>query len=229
MKIWRVTVLSLSLGLLSLSCENNQNIRTSDNSGTTMTDTGSAMAASGPAVASEVADMGTSSGDGILKTEDGNRWYDDWNIAASVAEKEHKPMFIHFTATWCTWCRKMEAETYTDESIRERFKDWVLLKVDTEAQAKKGTVYLKQLSDTEGRISMYPGKEGFEAQTLTYPNMAQLFGVQGIPTLAYIDRDGILVYKASSYLPAEDLAQYLDYFHDEQYKEDAVNAGTTEL
>ena len=28
-----------------------------------------------------------------------------------------KPVFLHFTAPWCKWCRKMKKETYTDPRV----------------------------------------------------------------------------------------------------------------
>ena len=28
-------------------------------------------------------------------------WYDDWNKGMEAAKKEHKPVYVHFTADWC--------------------------------------------------------------------------------------------------------------------------------
>ena len=39
--------------------------------------------------------------------------------AGNKSRDEGKPMMIHFTAQWCSWCRKMKKETYTDRGVIE--------------------------------------------------------------------------------------------------------------
>jgi len=44
-----------------------------------------------------------------------------------------KPLFIHFTAAWCHWCKKMQKETYTDpEVIRYLTENFAAVTIDTE-------------------------------------------------------------------------------------------------
>ena len=62
-----------------------------------------------------------------------------------AAKKEKKPVYIHFTADWCKWCRVMEKETYAATEIDESLKtDWICIKIDTEARNKSGTIYTNE-------------------------------------------------------------------------------------
>lgn len=36
-----------------------------------------------------------------------------------TAIKTHRPLFVFFTADWCTWCHKMQSETFTDAKVKE--------------------------------------------------------------------------------------------------------------
>lgn len=50
----------------------------------------------------------------------------DWRShgdAMPEASKTDKPVVIHFTADWCTWCTKMKKETYTDPEVARLLKD----------------------------------------------------------------------------------------------------------
>ena len=56
-----------------------------------------------------------------------------YNEALSQARDFDKPVFLHFTAPWCQWCKKMKKETYTDpQVIRFMAGNYVAVMVDTE-------------------------------------------------------------------------------------------------
>ena len=40
-----------------------------------------------------------------------------YNEARSQGRDFDKPVFLHFTAPWCKWCKKMKKETYTDPRV----------------------------------------------------------------------------------------------------------------
>jgi len=50
----------------------------------------------------------------------------DWRTHAKAlpeAAAADKPVVIHFTADWCSWCVKMKKETYTDPAVAAMMKD----------------------------------------------------------------------------------------------------------
>jgi thioredoxin-related protein len=53
--------------------------------------------------------------------------------ALNKARSEDKPVMLHFTASWCSWCKKMKRETYTDRRvIRYLGENYAVSLVDTE-------------------------------------------------------------------------------------------------
>jgi len=53
--------------------------------------------------------------------------------AMPEAAKQDKPVIIHFTADWCSWCTKMKKETYTDPAVAKLMRDeFITAVVDTD-------------------------------------------------------------------------------------------------
>lgn len=55
-----------------------------------------------------------------------------YNEALALGRDFDKPVFLYFTANWCSWCKKMQKETYTDPKvIRYLEENFVAVKIDT--------------------------------------------------------------------------------------------------
>ena len=147
-----------------------------------------------------------------------NTWYYDWDKGMEAAKKENKPAYVHFTADWCTWCKKMRKETYAATEISNRFKDgWITISIDTEDNNKTGKVYLDEKA--KKALSYLQGEKGdFEEKTLTNSQLMQFFGGSGLPTLLFIDKEGIPLQKIPGFIEKEEFAVILDFFKEEAYK-----------
>lgn len=68
------------------------------------------------------------------------KWY-DYATAMDLGKRHRKHVFIHFSAEWCTWCKKMQKETYTDSQVKTKLNNYVLCVVDTDKQRDIATKY----------------------------------------------------------------------------------------
>jgi thiol:disulfide interchange protein DsbD len=80
--------------------------------------------------------------------------------ALARARAEHKPVMIDFFAEWCAACKELDRETYVGPSVVAEAERFVRIKVD-------GT------NSTDPVDALY-----------------QRFGVNGLPTVAFVSSDG---------------------------------------
>ncbi len=101
-----------------------------------------------------------------------------WKAAQAKAEKANKPIYAHFTTTWCGWCRRIEDDTYASEKGKEALKDFVAVSLDC-------TV---------------PRGEQPKGNTLTNIQLMQKYGGSGYPFLVMTTPDGTLLHSFSGYV-----------------------------
>ena len=131
---------------------------------------------------------------------DENGWYNDWDAGIKAANSEKKPVLVDFTAGWCKWCKVMEEKTFSDPEIKKTFTaDWITIRIDTEDAKTQGT---------------------FKDRTLTYRELAGSFGVTGLPSFLFLDKNGEPITVISGYKEKKEFGVILDFFKDEIYKED---------
>jgi thioredoxin-related protein len=129
------------------------------------------------------------------KTED--VFASDFTAALAAAKKDKRPVFVDFYTDWCSWCKKMDEETYSDPGIQKLVKEgWVAMKINAEDDSKKGV---------------------FNGKSMTYKEIGQYFQVKGYPSFLFIDKEGKPVTVLPGYFPKEDFALVLKYFKDELY------------
>ena len=103
------------------------------------------------------------------------------NIAAAQkeAKKLNKPLFLHFTTTWCGWCRKIENDIYKTKEGKEALKGFVCASLDC-------TV---------------PGGKTPPAQQKANLEMMAKYGGSGYPFLVMVTPDGVLLNSFAGYKP----------------------------
>lgn len=89
-------------------------------------------------------------------------WESDFNKGLDRARKEGKLLLVHFGAEWCTWCRKMDAETFSDPRVAAACgKGLVPVAVDVDKQKDLVKRYLVERVPTA--VVILPDGELVEA------------------------------------------------------------------
>lgn len=61
-------------------------------------------------------------------------WISDMPAAQVLAKEQGKPILIDFYADWCSWCRRMDEDTYANMQVAEMAKQFICVKIDTQEQ-----------------------------------------------------------------------------------------------
>jgi thioredoxin-related protein len=65
-------------------------------------------------------------------------WFSgDFTAASSLAKQRNTLVMLVFTAEWCTWCERMDRETFSSDEVRELLADIVAVKLDAERGGRK--------------------------------------------------------------------------------------------
>ena len=73
-------------------------------------------------------------------------WLTDYNKAAKLAKRKHKPILANFTGSdWCGWCKRLDKEVFsTPEFAKWAKKNVILLKLDFPRRTKLNPELKKQ-------------------------------------------------------------------------------------
>ncbi len=123
------------------------------------------------------------------------RWW-SFNSGIEEAKRRKKPVMVDFYADWCHWCKVMEKSTFGDAAISRKLNDqYIAVKIDTQKNETinyRGTVYTP----------------------LTF---AQAVGVEGLPTVLFLDKNGNVITRLGGYIRPHTFTAILDYIKDECY------------
>jgi thioredoxin-related protein len=120
----------------------------------------------------------------------------------SVAPKK---IFIDVYTEWCGWCKRMDATTFSDDSVIQYMnKNFYAVKLDAE---RKDTVEYKGV-----KYSFRPEYKANEIAAYL------LNGRMGYPTSVYLNEENDLIAPVQGYLTKEQLLHTLRYFATDLYK-----------
>lgn len=104
-------------------------------------------------------------------------WIQSYQQALKQAQQEGKLVLAYLYTDWCGYCKKMEAETFTDQAVIDEMSDsYVWLKLNAE-------------TDREGQ------------------QLQERFNITGYPGLILLDGDGQEMERISGFVPAEAFRQ----------------------
>ncbi len=134
----------------------------------------------------------------ILSKTSRIKWQ-DFNTGYKIAKKEKKHLMLDMYATWCGWCKVMEKETFGNKKVLKILKkDFIPVRVDMDSRKK-----IK-----------------YDGYKLSPGDFSRLFGVQGLPTIVFLDHKGKYVDKVPGFVQADTFVTILKFVKDKCYKKD---------
>ncbi|MCB4792143.1 MAG: thioredoxin family protein [Elusimicrobia bacterium] len=64
--------------------------------------------------------------------KEGISWVYDISQGLKLANETNRPLMVDFMAPWCTWCKKLDKDVYTNINVVNASKDFINVKIDTD-------------------------------------------------------------------------------------------------
>ena len=120
-----------------------------------------------------------------------------FNEGVALAEHSHKKILVDVYTDWCSWCKKMDADVYTNPGVVKVLNDnFVAVKLNAES----------------GNSLSFEGKAYTEAE------FARQLGVTGYPTTLFFDTNSKPITDFTGYAEPERFARVLDFVGRDYYK-----------
>jgi len=127
--------------------------------------------------------------------------------AFSQASKEHKNVFVKFSASWCGWCKKMDATTFSHpEIVKYVNENYYAIKFN--AEQKTPITFNGKEYKFVGQ-----GSRGYHELAAFILNNKMSY-----PTTVYLDEKLNILSPVPGYLEAPTFEMILTFFASEAYK-----------
>lgn len=123
----------------------------------------------------------------------------DWKPleeAMELAAENDKKVLVYANAVWCTYCKKMEKEVFTQESVQEITKEHFY------------SVWMDIESDE---------KLTFRDQEMTQIQFSRAMRVTGTPTFIFFDSEGEIIAGQPGFIPEDLYLQILEFVGSDAY------------
>jgi len=115
----------------------------------------------------------------------------------SLAKQTNRKLLIDVYTDWCSWCKKMDKEVYTDPRVQEVLQArFVPVKLDAESS--------RELT--------------LNNRTLSESRLAQEMGVTGYPTTVFFDSNVQFITKVAGYVESAQFARILRFIGEDHYR-----------
>lgn len=120
-----------------------------------------------------------------------------YNTGIQKAKQTGRPIVIDFYASWCYWCKVMDRETFSNDIVGRKLNaDYVAIRIDMESNEQ---------------IKM-------KTRTFSPKEFAAMLGVRGLPSVAFMDKNGEIITVIPGYVKVDTFMPLLGYIKDECYK-----------
>jgi len=143
----------------------------------------------------------------------------DWlklDAALKTADREGKHIMVDVYTDWCTWCKKLDRDTYGDPAVRQVLAESYI------------SVKLKGDSDAPLNVKGQPKKEGDRTMVQFVPTEQPVtterqltrgaFRVTGFPTIMFLAADGKVITSLPGYKDAVAFRNILNFIKDDLYE-----------
>lgn len=120
-----------------------------------------------------------------------------FNTGMAEAKKSGKKILVDVYTDWCSWCKKMDANTYSDKKIKEYLsKYYVLIKLNPE---KDGAV-------------------AYDGKNIPAAEFSQGMGVDGYPATLFLQSDGKPITLLPGYADADMFIHVISFIGENHYQ-----------
>lgn len=120
-----------------------------------------------------------------------------FDVGLAKAKKEKKHLFVDFTAAWCGWCKKMDAETFSRPEVIKYVND--------------NFIAAKVIGDSDKELDL----DGYKISERNLTTGE--FRVKGFPAFAFLSPEAKVVRLLSGYRPTENMMEELVYVKERKY------------
>jgi thioredoxin-related protein len=141
-----------------------------------------------------------------LQAQEKVKWY-SIEEAIQLTTQEPRVLVIDVYTDWCGWCKRMDANTFSDPEIVQLLNE-KFYPVKLNAEGKEDIV----IGDRTFKY-VESGRSGYHEVAAIVTQ-----GRLSYPTLSYVDDQGRLLEASAGYVTPEQLKVHLDYYADGSYK-----------
>lgn len=113
-----------------------------------------------------------------------------------MAQKDKKKVIINVYTDWCSWCKKMEKDTYPDSEVQREIKR---------------NYYLYRLNGESKETVEYDGRKWTKAE------LTAAFGIRGFPATIFLHPNSKPITVLPGYVDAKTFANILKFIGDDLY------------